>query len=840
MNRKLVNGLLLLSVATVGCGTFTSCKDTDEDFKNEIILSQDELAKKLIAYINEHKCDCPDNCRELLEAVEAFLNNPKADGKMNSAVMSLINGSMTEIFGEDFEQKFGKNFANVVTQKSLEETLKDYATKEDIPEIDLSGLVGKNDAEYVKMGTDIAALLKWQGEVGEWQGEADENIAAALAQAKTAYMEALEATNILTDLVPLLEERLGNIETTIDQISELVNTLETSLTSLQLELKKLQPQIDAINQRLNKLITNILIQQTYNPMFGSINLPIGLQSNINANYYGYTDGTISFPFGATEYNGNNSVLENAAIQDAIKKLGYKAENFSGYYMADDNNANLGNIYLTINPNTVDFSGVKLAIVNSKDDLAPVAELKAVKENDKILDFGFDLTRSAENNGLYRVPVNVTAENAPKLAIHIESGLKSAMKDALLDRTKSDFVELGKVLLRQMNGFLPAYGVKSSWTTTDENGVETEHSVYSNYNLAVATVRPLGYEFLYGEGTNKEIPTFGSVKDALHDFFKDIRKDMVFNLDLQGVSGLNPDEINISLEGVGLKINPTTIEIDLSGTPIVIPGVGNGTIEGDGAVIFLGYDGNSVSSVGNADALNPLIGKIVEAVNEMLHGKGDNSLTNQLNTQIRNQIVGKVNDMVADINKMLVGDGTPENPGINNQINDQIGTILDKIENQLAGKLDRVDKLVDKYNALANKINKFLKNPNNYLQVMMAYSDGNGSLHHLSTTLTDPSRFVQGSGNAIELYPTSYTAELIAPSFKKYLAITRAFRGTTPVAINAKTVSENAGLNQVIPGRQQRVALKANALEKGLTYEIVYTSLDYRGYTSTRLYYLTVK
>lgn len=833
MNRKLVNGLLLLSVATVGCGTFTSCKDTDEDFKNEIILSQDELAKKLIAYINEHKCDCPDNCRELLEAVEAFLNNPKADGKMSSAVLSLIDGTLEQTFGSDYTSWKG----NVVMKGYLETKLEDYVKKGEI-EVDLSGYV-KDDDTYKQLGKDIAALLKWQGEVGEWQGEADENIAAALAQAKTAYMTALEANNAIMDLIPLLEERLGNIETTIDQISELVNTLETSLTSLQLELKKLQPQIDAINQRLNKLITNILIQQTYNPMFGSINLPIGLQSNINANYYGYIDGTISFPFGATEYNGNNSVLENDAIQDAIKKLGYKAENFSGYYMADDNNANLGNIYLTINPNTVDFSGVKLAIVNSKDDLAPVAELKAVKENDKILDFGFDLTRSAENNGLYRVPVNVTAENAPKLAIHIESGLKSAMKDALLDRTKSDFVELGKVLLRQMNGFLPAYGVKSSWTTTDENGVETEHSVYSNYNLAVATVRPLGYEFLYGEGTNKEIPTFGSVKDALHDFFKDIRKDMVFNLDLQGVSGLKPEDINISLENVKLEIKPTQIVIDLTGTPIKVGGA-DGVIEGEGAIITLGYNGKEVSSLGNADALNPLINQIVKSVNDLLTGKGDNSLTNQLNKQIREQIVGKVNDMVADINKMLVGDGTPENPGINNQINDQIGTILDKIENQLAGKLDRVDKLVDKYNALANKINRFLKNPNNYLQVMMAYSDGNGSLHHLSTTLTDPSRFVQGSGNAIELYPTSYTAELIAPSFKKYLAITRAFRGTTPVAINAKTVSENAGLNQVIPGRQQRVALKANALEKGLTYEIVYTSLDYRGYTSTRLYYLTVK
>lgn len=830
MNRKLVNGLLLLSVATVGCGTFTSCKDTDEDFKNEIILSQDELAKKLIAYIDEHKCECPKDAQALLDQVRAFLTNGEGQPlkSMSSAVLSLIDGTLEQTFGSDYTSWKG----NVVMKGDLETKLEDYVKKGEI-EVDLSGYV-KDDDTYKQLGKDIATLNLWKSQMDEWkEGINKEDIEAALARADEAYMSALEANNILTGLVPLLEENLSDITETIDQISELVNTLEASLTSLQLEVKKLQPQIDAINQRLNKLITNILIQQTYNPMFGSINLPIGLQSNINANYYGYIDGTISFPFGATEYNGNNSVLENAAIQDAIKKLGYKAENFSGYYMADDNNANLGNIYLTINPNTVDFSGVKLAIVNSKDDLAPVAELKAVKENDKILDFGFDLTRSAENNGLYRVPVNVTAENAPKLAIHIESGLKSAMKDALLDRTKSDFVELGKVLLRQMNGFLPAYGVKSSWTTTDENGVETEHSVYSNYNLAVATVRPLGYEFLYGEGTNKEIPTFGSIKDKLHEFFNDIRGDIKIELGLTGVTA-DFSKFEIDLSGVDFKIDAATITV-------VIPET---TIQGEGATgtfprteITLGYDPNKGTvTTGNADALNPLVGQIQDAVNKLLKGDPNDpdykGLQEQLNAQIKEQLINQVDKMVADINSQLTG--------MDEKINTQLDEIVTKIENQLAGKLDRVDRLVEKYNALANKINKFLKNPNNYLQVMMAYSDGNGSLHHLSTTLTDPSRFVQGSGDAIELYPTSYTAELIAPSFKKYLAITRAFRGTTPVAINAKTVSENAGLNQVIPGRQQRVALKANALEKGLTYEIVYTSLDYRGYTSTRLYYLTVK
>lgn len=827
MNRKLVNGLLLLSVATVGCGTFTSCKDTDEDFKNEIILDQTQLRADLIKLIEKYRCQCDTAlAKDLLEFAEAN-GWSQEQGDFANVMASWLSGKI----GQD-------NYAYLTnaSNKKLSDIAKDlYDLAVDV----------RNDSTAAN---DRIDSLKTRIE----ELEAKFPITHPTIDTTALHNQIVGLRNEIKgnqqDIVKLksadsiMNIRLGKVINLAKKDSVRIDSLEKITT----ELRVL---INANSDRLNKLITGIITQQTYNPIFGTLNLPIGLQSNIVANYYGYTDKQITFPFGGnTEYNADKSVLNNAALTAAIEKLGYTAKTYSGYYMDDLSSVNnLGNLYVTINPNNINFDGVTLSLVNSKDEEAPVV-LKTSKENDKVLDFGFDLTRSAQNNGFYRSDVKVDPTKAPELAVRIESGLKSAMKDALLDHTKKDFVALGKVLFNQMNGILPAYALKAQWDAPanvlgpDGNyTTETQtFAVYSNYNIAAATVHPLGYEFLYGEGTNKEIPTFGSVKDALHDFFKDIRKDMVFNLDLQGVSGLKPEDINISLDGVSLKIDPTTITIDLNGTPIVVDGK-TGEISGKDAVIVLGYDGTTVDPVGNANALNGVINSIVSAVNKMLSGKGDDSLTNQLNKQIREQIVGKVNDMVADINKMLVGDGTPQNPGINNQINDQIGTILDKIENQLAGKLDRVDKLVDKYNALVNKINNFLKNPNNYLQVMMAYSTGNGDLHHLSTTFNDATPFVKGSGNAITLYATSYTAELIAPSFKKFVAVTRAWNVNTnaeapTVAKDVNTASKY--LNEVRPGRQQQFGL--TGLKSGYKYEIVYTSLDYRGYTSTRLYYLTVK
>ena len=73
MNRKLVNGLLLLSLTTVGCGTFTSCKDTDEDFKNEILADQANLRAELLKLIEENKCKCPEDLAARLTTIENWL-----------------------------------------------------------------------------------------------------------------------------------------------------------------------------------------------------------------------------------------------------------------------------------------------------------------------------------------------------------------------------------------------------------------------------------------------------------------------------------------------------------------------------------------------------------------------------------------------------------------------------------------------------------------------------------------------------------------------------------------------------------------------------------------------
>ena len=86
---------------------------------------------------------------------------------------------------------------------------------------------------------------------------------------------------------------------------------------------------------------------------------------------------------------------------------------------------------------------------------------------------------------------------------------------------------------------------------------------------------------------------------------------------------------------------------------------------------------------------------------------------------------------------------------------------------------------------------------------------------------------------ITLIPTSWTVELLAPAYKKYVVVT---------SVNGEPVSPddpvNAGLlGKVIPGSVNQIPL---TIEAGKTYAIQYSALDYEGNSRTLNYYIKGK
>lgn len=689
----------------------------------------------------------------------------------------------------------------------------------------LKALVEGLDATVADLSDRMTAA---EGNIG-----ANAEAIAANKKAITELKEDLDQTK--QDVASLLakynalETRVGALEATVatlasqadlDALVDKVNKNIDDIAALQGDVSKLMQ----IYNRLNQMVSSIEIQRVVNPLFGSISTPLGIETNILVNYWGQYTGAKDLTFPSYRpVDGLDHMLDEADANMLAGLYTPRVIKNNEYLM--DQQTGLGTVYLTINPNTVNFTGGDLALESSNGTQSAV-QLRNVRRCDEELKFG--LTRGA-NNGFYMadayLPANYDAIH--QTCLKIVPGLETAVKDVVTDHTGASVVNLMKKVYQQVTSGIPALGVKAGWTADDGNGPKN-YAVYSKYGIAATTFRPLSYNTLAGTHIGNKFPTISPLKSAtkyLEEFFD---KDK-FKFDFSG-STVNVGEVafNFNLEKFELNSNA---HITATSPGITVTGT---TASGEP---FTATTGSFSIDVTQKD-LQPLI----DDLNRQLNGKIDgwnqqmkDAFTEAMN-KLRNNINSEVNDFVLSLQ---------------GKINDQIGNILDDIMGDVAGKLqpfmDKANNFIDLYNRVANKLNGYLANPNQYLQVAMVYTTGSGQLQFLSNDWSDPTVFAKNGGTGISLFATSYTAEIAAPAYLKFVAITdikgaggSAKGGNAAMISELKALNKQGSMCKVLPGRQKRVAVPTAQMKAGQTYEIVYTALDYRGYTSTQHFYITVK
>ena len=99
---------------------------------------------------------------------------------------------------------------------------------------------------------------------------------------------------------------------------------------------------------------------------------------------------------------------------------------------------------------------------------------------------------------------------------------------------------------------------------------------------------------------------------------------------------------------------------------------------------------------------------------------------------------------------------------------------------------------------------------------------------------------------VQFIPTSYTAELVAPAFKKLVGVTNVFsmdrsksaQNNDANCLSAlKEANAKAGVAEILNGDTQIINFSA---KKGYIYEVTYTSVDFSGFVVAKKYYVTVK
>ena len=846
MKKKIINVFLMALLAMVTVGTVVSCKDYEED-------NYSDLNGKFTVGLEDLIKDLEDAKKDLqiqLDGLRAELGTPDESASADNTIYVRI------VYLEKMIKEFEERIKTLETfQLNYEGKINEmytllYGTDGSIGAIeDLYNKVGGNESSITALRTDLNKLLATLGDDinAESWGKLLFRIDSACTATQTNYAaiqelqgiigEGSEYNKLLKELTETLngmsldefinqklanydivssedlQEALNDMSTKYDtRFQNLSDSIKDVMTDLETLSTDLYNKLGLVSNSLNKYVSSVLIQGTDNPVFGSFAFPANISSNVLAAYYGDVKD-LKFP---TNEPYNYVDAKNALTAKDLEMMGVAAGNQYFYngrvvsgMQADGTVAagNAGTLYLTVNPNTVNAEGTTAVLVNSQDVPSGVL-LSPLKRSDKVLNFGY--TRAA-NNGFYEAAATVAPDAvdgvSPRISYDDLKGLKDEIKDAvnaIRNKGNVDITGLIYSVYSISSNILDAQAAKFSWLDDSlylaEDGKsylvkQIERSTYTQYALAATAVHPLSFAFAKDVHYD-EFPGINKVEDIIGDMFNKI-EDAIPNIDV--------DDLNIHIEIEKFKFN----EVSLSKDVFVTVKIENVTDSYGNPIDIPATEVNITSAV-------------EEAVNDALGGSVSEDVSNYLD-----DVVNQLNDQVGQINDII----------------DQLRDI-----NEIGNKLDEVeDKIYDYLSKGENLLLKFVNNANNLLQPMMLAKTAD-SYVVLSRSASAPTKFRAASmtTDGLILRPTTYSAEVLAPAFKKFVGVANVYRngksaqGGDPDCLAALKAanSSSEGFCTVQEGDWNKAQFKVSSqYNKGYVYEIVYTAADYSGKIVVKRFYI---
>jgi predicted nucleic acid-binding Zn-ribbon protein len=672
---------------------------------------------------------------------------------------------------------------------------------------------------------------------------------------KKASQEAVDAVNQRVDdlegRVAGLEDRtsamltkLGDLEDAykaadqqlsdrIDALKDDVETNAAAISTLDQKVNVLQGDVEKIKTYLKSQVTSVVVEGTYNNVFGYANLPVGLQSNILAGFYGKVEQDVEFPT-ADEALGEAMTPEDfmGLGGDAIE--GYYVKSAGGKLLNDkDKGVYVGRLYVTVNPSGVDFNGKSLALQNSRGEAANATLLPLQKADDVLLSFGIGKTRSVAN-GFYQADAYVPESKIDNARMTLTSEMKSNMKDMLKSIRESikhrklirDFSlsKLAQATYKQINAlFGDAYAVKATYEDMDGN----EQNVLSGYDVASRVISPLSYDFLKDRTiTLPKISPLHEIKISDWINFKGININ-VDDIVYKKIEFNDLDTVFVTMDITVPVPDTDNVTITAVVTDNGSTGTGTGHLE----------DFDSETGEGKVVVDNVTLDINVTADIDEVNIPTKDSLWTVTVPVPLDVVNNRIRDLVDGVNgnvDSLIQQIKDKMAGINESLD------LSSAQSKIDGYVDRVNNIINRVNSWIVRMNDYINHANGYLQPVLMYDGKDGYMHQVSEYKKLPTRVkLDAAGNGVLLTPTSRTAELVAPAFKKFVAVTNVWDKKGNLVESAKQAANNVEfMNTVLPGTQNAVVFAPQATA-GYTYEIVYQAMDYSGKVRTNKYYIKV-
>lgn len=625
----------------------------------------------------------------------------------------------------------------------------------------------ESDSAYDTSVSQIAKLTelnKWLGELKETNPDLKSAIDARIQANMNVIKDGVFADKERIEAAIQGSEAYQNLKGKVDGVDGRLQAIEKLRLTDSIAAKKitdaLNNRLDSVSGSLDKALNSLVEQKLDGITVNATENPV--TGYWNASFTGLNLKLASSFYGvAAEGNEDWDVKANQVLGKG---------------------GNAGYLYVSLNPTEIDPSLVKVELVNSQGEPAKGFELGEIDNTDKVLTFG---TKAAtvSANGFYQVPV--IASDPQNDGVEFDKGaLAAAAKNALneLINPKENDLDLSMIAsaLYKNIPVLTAYGVKAEYylynpnTETLELTKTVKHAV-SDYDIAAFAVKPVSYNFLKDNAT----------LDKLSDW-------AVENFRLPSLSS----KLDKVIDALNVEISYDKAD-EFYTYSVITP---NG--------LFCQQEGNDVVIYGqgtNIDNGQLVDGELYRIKNATVEKKFVS--TGGTATEFVFVIKTKdstIADLLASANKQIAGKLQP--------IKDVLSNVNAKWENVIA-----------KVNPLLQKVSSKIGSANKLLQPTILYVDQNGNPNTLSTIGGRlGTRFV-GTG-ATTLYATSWTAELLAPAYKKSIsveAVKDENKDGAEVTLTDGTTSAakpfNGSINKVI----------FNAKKSG-EYIIHYKAIDYSG------------
>ena len=582
----------------------------------------------------------------------------------------------------------------------------------------------------------------------------------------------------------------------IESLQDLVDAYEGADEALKEDIAALKQDVANVLKLIQQQVTGIEIQATYNPIFGTFSYPIGVQSNILGAYYGVAGGYVKFPAGdrtpaqIASWATQAPAITSDELDELVDPKDYLVYDKNDTLMLEGA-GNAGKLYLTVNPSDVDMTGKEFTLRASDNSVSKVA-LSPLETSTEQLKWGYN--RAASANGFYVATAEIKKESVNDVALSFNlKGMAKQIQSMMSDWSKTSASDIAKLALTIHDGMktnVPRLGVQAQWKDT----LGWKNYV-SKYDVAAFSVKPLGFDFLLTKDEDGNVVPMDFSQGIVKFKNKLTAKEKAVSAEL----------INKIAKLVAFKLNLGAITQE------------NIEITPDGKIYVI------VSS-----ATKPLT--LTIAAGSIDAGWNIPSTSKELT--------------ITDDNKINI---TP----LFDEINKAIQTKLAEVQNEANGAVNKVlNKIIDIENRIFGKLESVAKNPNRYLQPALIGSCNQfKGYFYPSRDYLAPTQIKKGQ--KIMLYPTTLTGEIVAPAFKKYVAISGVWKVSDINSTdNAKAANDavNAAadkkcLNTVFDGAefniQNGLVINTGELKAGYVYEFIYECLGYNGMVAGKKYYIEV-